>query len=218
MSEGEWESCDNPGPMLKCLVSSMSNRKLRLFGVACCRRVEGLIDVHPLGVQMPERQEDYRRAIVVAERFADGAATEKERNDAYWRADDSFFQNEFFADPFVDVVAQTEKRFGEVWAKVLEIVNDPQAVMNELQAQTALIREIFGNPHRRGAIPPEWCTNTVSTLAQQMYESRDFDAMPILADALQDAGCDDADILDHCRSSSPHVRGCWVVDLILGKE
>ncbi|WP_232069797.1 hypothetical protein [Gemmata massiliana] len=56
------------------------------------------------------------------------------------------------------------------------------------------------------------------TLAQQVYESRDFSAMPILADALQDAGCDNIDILDHCRGSGPHVRGCWVVDLILGKE
>ena len=50
-----------------------------------------------------------------------------------------------------------------------------------------------------------------------MYASRDFSPMPILADALQDAGCDSADILDHCRGSGPHVRGCWVVDLVLGK-
>ena len=56
------------------------------------------------------------------------------------------------------------------------------------------------------------------TLARQMYESLDFGAMPILADALQDAGCDSADILNHCRGPGPHVRGCWVVDLVLGKE
>jgi hypothetical protein len=51
-----------------------------------------------------------------------------------------------------------------------------------------------------------------------MYDSRDFGAMPILADALQDAGCDNEDILDHCRGPGPHVCGCWVVDLVLGKE
>jgi hypothetical protein len=51
-----------------------------------------------------------------------------------------------------------------------------------------------------------------------MYESRNFSAMPILADALQDAGCDNDDILSHCRIDGPHVRGCWVVDLVLGKE
>ena len=63
-----------------------------------------------------------------------------------------------------------------------------------------------------------WLTVDVLALASQMYESRDFFAMPILADALQDAGCDNADILNHCRGPGPHVRGCWVVDLVLGKE
>ena len=66
--------------------------------------------------------------------------------------------------------------------------------------------------------PPEWRTDTVLALAGRMYESRDFGTMPILADALQDAGCDSDDLLDHCRSAEPHVRGCWVVDLVLGKE
>jgi hypothetical protein len=54
-------------------------------------------------------------------------------------------------------------------------------------------------------------------VAQAMYESRDFAAMPILADALEDAGCDSPDVLAHCRGDGPHVRGCWVVDLVLGK-
>jgi hypothetical protein len=57
------------------------------------------------------------------------------------------------------------------------------------------------------------------TLARQMYESRDFSAMPILADAFQDAGCDNDDILNYCRETAQvHVRGCWVVDFVLGKE
>jgi hypothetical protein len=60
--------------------------------------------------------------------------------------------------------------------------------------------------------------STVVALAKQMYESSDFSAMPILADALQDAGCDIEAVLSHCRGLEPHVRGCWVVDLVLGKE
>ncbi|MBA4188070.1 MAG: hypothetical protein C0467_08625 [Planctomycetaceae bacterium] len=64
---------------------------------------------------------------------------------------------------------------------------------------------------------PEWRTDTVVSLAKHIYESRDFGAMPILADALQDAGCEQADILTHCRGNGPHVRGCWVVDLVLEK-
>ncbi|MBP3953753.1 hypothetical protein J8F10_00360 [Gemmata sp. G18] len=80
------------------------------------------------------------------------------------------------------------------------------------------MRDIFGNPFRPVAFSPSWRTSTAIAIASQMYESRDFSAMPILADALQDAGCDNANVLDHCRSPGPHVRGCWVVDLVLGKE
>jgi hypothetical protein len=88
----------------------------------------------------------------------------------------------------------------------------------ELRSQAHLLRDIFGNPFRPVAFAPAWRTDTAVSLARQMYESRDFSAMPILADALQDAGCDNAEILDHCRGPGPHVRGCWVVDLVLGKE
>ncbi len=81
----------------------------------------------------------------------------------------------------------------------------------------SLLRDIFGNPFRPVAFDAAWRTSTAVALAQGMYESRDFGAMPILADALQDAGCDSDDILTHCRGDGPHVRGCWVVDLVLGK-
>ncbi|MBP3954892.1 hypothetical protein J8F10_06295 [Gemmata sp. G18] len=81
-----------------------------------------------------------------------------------------------------------------------------------------LVGDIFGNPFHPVAFSPSWHNSTVLSLASQMYESRDFSAMPILADALQDAGCDSADVLDHCRGPGPHVRGCWVVDRVLGKE
>jgi hypothetical protein len=88
----------------------------------------------------------------------------------------------------------------------------------EEETQTELLRCVAGNPFRPVTFSPEWRTSTAVTLAQQMYESRDFSPMRILADALQDAGCDNEDILNHCRGEGPHVRGCWVVDLVLGKE
>ncbi|HJZ59825.1 MAG TPA: hypothetical protein VKE74_33090 [Gemmataceae bacterium] len=81
-----------------------------------------------------------------------------------------------------------------------------------------LLRDVFGNPFCPVAADHSWLTSTAVALASQMYDSRDFGAMPILADAIQDAGCDNADILDHCRGPGPHVRGCWVVDLLLGRE
>jgi hypothetical protein len=86
----------------------------------------------------------------------------------------------------------------------------------ELKDCCRLIREFFSN----GVPPnpdPAWLTSSVVALARQMYDRRDFAPMPILADALQDAGCDHADVLAHCRAGGPHVRGCWVVDLLLGK-
>jgi hypothetical protein len=88
----------------------------------------------------------------------------------------------------------------------------------EFARKTKLLRDIFGNPFHPVAFRPEWRTDTVVLLARQMYESRDFAAMPIMADALQEGGCEDEQVLKHCRGTGPHVRGCWVVDLVLGKE
>jgi len=85
--------------------------------------------------------------------------------------------------------------------------------------QCRIIREVFGNLIRSVHFSPEWRTDTAIALARQMYESREFSAMPILADALQDAGCNDDDVLSHCRDGNQvHVRGCWVLDLVLGKQ
>ena len=72
-------------------------------------------------------------------------------------------------------------------------------------------------PLRPIPLDPSWLTYTVLTLAAGIYADRALDRLPIPADALQDAGCADADILGHCRSDGPHVRGCWAVDLVLGK-
>ncbi|MDY3557351.1 hypothetical protein R5W24_006540 [Gemmata sp. JC717] len=88
----------------------------------------------------------------------------------------------------------------------------------QIQQKVPLLFDIFGNPFRPVALDPAWRTENALALARQMYASREFSAMPVLADALQDAGCDSADILDHCRGPGPHVRGCWVVDLVLGKK
>jgi hypothetical protein len=84
--------------------------------------------------------------------------------------------------------------------------------------KSAFVRDIFGNPFRPVTFNPAWRTSNVTALAQAIYDDRAFDRLPILADALEDAGCDRVDILNHCRQPGEHVRGCWVVDLVLGKE
>jgi hypothetical protein len=82
-----------------------------------------------------------------------------------------------------------------------------------------LLRDVYGNPFRPVHFPPEWRTDTAVILARQMYESREFGPMPILADALQDAGCDHEELLAHCRDMCQrHDRGCWVLDLVLDRK
>ena len=81
-----------------------------------------------------------------------------------------------------------------------------------------VLREIVGNPFRPVPFDPRWRTSDTVGLAQAIYDDRAFERMPILADALMDAGCEDEQIIGHCRGEGPHVRGCWVVDLILDKK
>jgi hypothetical protein len=86
------------------------------------------------------------------------------------------------------------------------------------RSHAELLHDIFGNPFRLVTADPAWRTSTVVSLAEGIYAERAFDRLPILADALQDAGCENTDVLTHCRGPGPHVRGCWVVDLVLGKS
>ncbi len=91
--------------------------------------------------------------------------------------------------------------------------------LQERRRHCVLLRDIFVNPFRPCVFSSEWRTSTTIALARKMYDSRDFSAMPILADAFQEAECEDDVILTHCRDPKQvHVRGCWIVDLLLGKE
>jgi hypothetical protein len=95
------------------------------------------------------------------------------------------------------------------------------AEANERTGQAHLIRCIFGSIFRSVSAKPFWVSwneGAIKALAQRIYIERAFDRLPILADALEDAGCDNVDILTHCRQPGEHVRGCWVVDLLLGKS
>jgi hypothetical protein len=82
----------------------------------------------------------------------------------------------------------------------------------------AVLREIIGNPFRTATVASSWVIGNVVGLAEAIYADRAFDRLPLLADALEDAGCSDAAILDHCRQPGEHVRGCWVIDLLLDKK
>jgi hypothetical protein len=192
--EAEWLACCDPEPMLAFLRGRASDRKVRLFGVACCRRIW-----HLLG------DERSRWAVEVAEGFADGLVTAQQLHacwEAVWTASPPWYQ------PVCKSV-----RLPFDWSCVDVPIPRPE--------QALLLRDIVGDPFRRVTCHPSWATwngGTVPDLAQVIYDDRAFDRLPILADALEDAGCDDAEILTDCRSGGDHVRGCWVVDLLLGKE
>ena len=108
-----------------------------------------------------------------------------------------------------------------VWARRAQTPEEQRAIFELLgliSVNAHRRRCIFGNHFRPIVFDPKWRTEDVLGLALGIYEDRAFDRLPMLADALRDAGCDDEQILGHCQSDGPPVRGCWVVDLVLGLE
>jgi hypothetical protein len=193
MTEAEWLACDDPEEMLNALGDDASDRKLRLITCESMRRV------------YPARPDDDQRAIALSERWADGQATDEEI---------AAFNRATLGEP-------TGTRWVVLIVPALEAIRSLFAHTDGrfVPFIPPLLRECLGNPFRPVTFSPAWRTEAVVALASQMYESRDFASMPILADALEDAGCDSADIIAHCRDpKGAHVRGCWVVDLVLGKE
>ncbi|QEG26965.1 hypothetical protein GobsT_17130 [Gemmata obscuriglobus] len=220
MTEAEWWACADP---VKLLASArrkkklLTDRKFRLFAVECTRAVWDLLP-----------SENGHKAAGVAERYADGTATKKELLAAHLAAvrdtaeeKDITNQAEYAANQalFSAINASGDRSNLRYAAEcAVECAADDSEAVAERVRQCVTLRDILGNPFRPVAFTPDWRTGTAVSLARGMYESRDFSAMPILADALQDAGCDSDDILSHCQGPGPHVRGCWVVDLVLGKE
>jgi hypothetical protein len=227
MTEDEWLACNDPGSLRSHSWEweRTHRRKVLLFGCACCRRIWKHL-IHPAS----------RLAVEVAERYAEGAAERSELDSAAQSARLVYDLAREDAEPFASAadpapasyeiaahaaykVANPARPVG--WPLMLQTAEAARAASgqdSEDGAQVALIRDIFGNPFRPVTFDPAWRTSTAVALAGQMYDPRDFSPMPILADALQDAGCDSDDILNHCRDpDATHVRGCWVVDLVLGK-
>jgi hypothetical protein len=228
MTEQEWLACSDPQPTLELLRGKASDRKLRLFAVACCRHVWTRLNDARL-----------KSAIETSEKLADGMASKADLENAHRSASDALdaIQSEvseqrwYYADNHA-AEAVYEACRGTVSGESLNHIvtfttesvvlatNADEAAtrQRETGAKAIWVRDIFGNPFRPVTLHPAWRTSNVTALAQTIYDDRAFDRLPILADALEDAGCDNADILNHCRQPGEHVRGCWVVDLILGKS
>jgi hypothetical protein len=235
MTEAQWITWHHPTAILDKAGEKTTARKLRLFACACCRQIWELFG------------QEARAAVEATERFIEGRASKAEvdtartaaftaslRDVSVWYGPIPLALNaETVAGwhPAVAVAfpkATSLRRFGwmayyaaDFAARAVRDSGTSAMTLTGEQAQreqAALARCLLGNPFRPATFSPSWRTDTALMLARQMYDSREFGAMPILADALQDAGCANDDILNHCRGDGPHVRGCWVVDLVLGKE
>jgi hypothetical protein len=224
--------------MITFLQESSKRRQLQLFGCAACRQVQRLMG-----------DERSRTAVEVAERRADGLATEREVraaraaakvvyeatlpkgnairipwDGAAWAARDAAGAARWV----LTVHYSTTTRLaayapvGEKYCPTGVDEDDAETyrglVSLEHKAQAALLREIAGNPFRPVAFDPAWRTPDAVTIAQTIYDERRFSDLPVLADALEEAGCSNPAILDHLRGPGPHPLGCWALNLILGKE
>jgi hypothetical protein len=202
MTEKEWRACGAPDTLLKACWPTASARKKRLFGVACCR----------CALHLFRDTDRCRAAVEAAERFAEGEATPGELE----AATTGLAWNGCITgtcDPDPD-------RSRRVWEGAVNTLYHSGAKWHtQLDLICELIRDIFPCPSCPASLDASWLTSDVNLLSRGIYDERAFDRMPILADALQDAGCNRDGILEHCRDpKQSHVRGCWVLDLILGKS
>jgi hypothetical protein len=253
VDEATWLTCADPKPMLEFLRGRASERKLRLFACACCRRIWDLLDV-----------EKSRLAVEVAEHYADGLAADEElaaardaasvvARDLRDDADDMPLDVPFkkwlaisIAATAASAAARTAAPAGHAWWIVADNAASAAARLPpnwpaersagervakdaECAAQCHLLRDFFGPiPFRPVTIAPAvlmWNQSCALKLAQAAYEKRRLPVGPldearlaVLADSLEEAGCGDGDVLGHLRAGGGHYRGCFVVDMLLGKS
>ncbi len=245
MTEAEWLACHNHDQMLHCLVDRDGPRwprKFRLFACACCRRLwhllpeecrarveaaeafaDGCITPGELsraaGVQVAfwiDLEWLWRSALLEATRRT---ASQDSYRPAFFGA----FTAAVVARECAVVVAQHRPEkvntHRDRWANLLALRWSCAASV-EREHQLALLLDIVGNPFRCRPVATAWLSwreATVPTIARAIYEVRRFEELPVLADALEEAGCTDSGLLAHLRGPGPHTRGCWALDLLLGK-
>jgi len=234
MHENQWLACEDPTKMLNHLgvsqhwgyveqsphmwvasrKKSKLDRKLRLFACACCRRIWHLIT-----------DQAARKAVAIAQQFADGKGTAKHLREASHAAARCTLELEEIGDleeyRANQAVLAVLNASGQPLSPLFAARNAAEASGNEAterEAQCHLIRDVFGNPFRAAVLQKLPSKGAVADIATAIYVADRFGDLPVLADALEEAGCTTDEVLNHCRAEVDHVRGCWVVDQILGKS
>jgi len=214
MTDTDWQAATDPTPMLEYLRGKASDRKLRLFAAAVFGRLLRLL---------PDPRQ--RRGVEVLEQVAEGAVPRSACRAVTAEVRQAIPRNEWVADAppaddphFIALMLYREFCSSSIAIHAVQAAAGLADGAGEQHEQARLLRCIVGNPLRPVAAGPDLLTSTAVSLARAIYENRAFDLLPILADSMQDAGCESVEVLTHCRDGGPHARGCWVVDLLLGKE
>jgi hypothetical protein len=217
MTEAEWLASGGWGGLLDLFAHARfqraTERERRLFACACCRHIWQLlvdersqraVEIGEALAEQPSALEELYPALVAARKAFDEYGDQSDRPDYFATA---MLAAWYSLNPWAaDGVAITA---GDALARYSKTPS--------WNVQCSFLRDILGNPFRTVAIHDSLRNPTVVALAQAIYSERAFERLPILADALEDAGCTDAEILNHCRGGGIHVRGCWAVDLLLDK-
>jgi len=201
MTEAEWHECEDALTMLRFLCGRLGQRKLRLLACACARsRWAGLIE------------EEYRRAVVTAERFADGLAGLRDLRTAW---------DETWGLGWGEVRGEADAN-GAAAATIEDFAADAaeRAIGCVPRSAPALVREILGNPFAGVTINPDFpatVSERFTAMAHRIYDEHRFEDLPFLSELLSQSGYRDEALITHLRSPGPHFRGCWALDAILGK-
>jgi hypothetical protein len=247
MTSKEWRRCNDPLKMIAALKGVASERKGRLYLCGGCRTIWHLLyDARSQrAVEVAERfadghanQEERSNAVFLAEipTFGNDFMPGEWRN---WHPDGSIPPS---VQRLVEMGVLTPEQLEEDEPAVDKVVEDRLLAAASLAEASCsrspfdhdwwhrdiarvpwpgdwLLRCVFGDPFLPFVFfSPAWLTSEIVALARTMYEQRSFEQMPLLGEALKEGGCTNQEILNHCRSQMPHVRGCWVVDLVLGKS
>lgn len=197
-----WQTAVSPGPMVHAARELLSPRRLRLFAIACCKSLWG----------QSAAWRGYLELLQLAEALADSNIGQRMSELSSQAAP---YRRLAYPHGVIHLLDESAGRVADAWTQMIGLTP------KELKRLADVLREIAGDPfaaiHLEGTLVA-WRDGTIPKLAQACYDSNDFSMIGILGDALEEAGCNEPAILEHVRREQTHYRGCWLVDLILGKK